>query len=131
MSKTLLVLLLMTPYLAMASDRPAVDTRLAKMVEAVVGGTGFSSINISATTNDSVSIDKIDGLSVCDPASAAKVRKLQEAFDAYPGVGDDFGPAFFSILNKDGTRKRMAPEVVIKRGLAAGCTDVHVSIVHD
>jgi len=126
MNRFLLAALLMSSV-ASATDSPALDTRLAVIVEAAVRATGLS-INISQTTTYSVNIDKIDGKNVCDPAAASEVKRFQDALNDQPNIKENYGPAYFSLTSLDGTRKVVAPEQLKKQGTLKGCTNIYVSV---
>ncbi|HEY7639943.1 MAG TPA: hypothetical protein VH814_09480 [Steroidobacteraceae bacterium] len=103
MERLLLLALLITSA-ASAADSPAVDSRLAIIVEGAVRATGLS-INISQATLYSVNINKINGRSVCDPAAASEVKQLQDALNDQAGIKENYGPAYYSLTSPDGTRK--------------------------
>jgi hypothetical protein len=126
MKRFLLAALLMTSV-ASAADSPAVDTRLATVVEGAVKATGLS-INISQATMYSVNINKINGKNVCDPTAASEVKRLQDALNDQPNIKENYGPAYYSLTSPDGTRKVLSPEQLKTQGTLKGCTNIYVSV---
>ena len=81
---------------------------LAAMVEEVVAATGLS-INISEQTRTSVSINEVNGRSVCAAKALADVKKLQSAFNGHRHIYRNIGPALVSTTDRDGTKSPEAP----------------------
>ena len=127
MKKIVASLLILGSSFAMAGESPAVDTRLAKAIEAAALATGFD-INISQSTKSSVNINTVNGRNVCDTTAIEDVRKFQDAIAQQPYVKDNFGPAYYSVTAQDGTRKMLSSEELIKRGTLKGCTAIYVSV---
>ena len=127
MLRVLATLLVLTSTVVVAGESPTVDSRLADLIERAVKETGFS-INISGSTIYSVSINTINGVSVCDATSASNVKLLQDALNKQPNIKDNFGPAYYSVTTPDGTRKFLAPEQLEKQGILKGCTNIYVSV---
>jgi|SRR5690349_7622740 len=127
MNRHLAAVLLLTSAVANAGGSPTVDTRLAIIVEGAVKATG-QSINISQSTTYSVNINKINGKDVCDPATAAEVKRLQDALNDQPNIKENYGPAYYSLTSPDGTRKVLSPEQLKTQGTLKGCTNIYVSV---
>jgi hypothetical protein len=124
------VLMLLFPLSAGAADSPAVDTRLARLIEAAVSVTGLS-INISGSTRTTLTIDRINGVEVCSAQASHWARDLQDALNRQPHVRDVFGPAYFSVTDRSGVRKYLTAQEIRARGLISGCTSIYVSIHAD
>lgn len=112
---------------SVADDSPAVLTELAEMIEAAVLETGLS-ININGSEEDSVSINTINGRSVCSDEAFQDVLTLQEAFNRQEHIRRNFGPAFLSVTFASGERKFLDKEDLIEQGVIEVCTSIYVSI---
>jgi hypothetical protein len=110
-----------------AAEPPAVDSRLANAIEKAVVTTGIG-ININESTQDSVNIDKVNGRDVCDPAAADDVKRLQVAIDAQPHIRNNFGPAFYSVTDLDGSHRTLSPSQLAAQGITKKCTGIYVSV---
>ncbi len=75
--KKIFLLLLFIPFSLNAESIPVKDS-LASLIESAVVETNFD-VNISIETKDTIEIDKINGIGVCDPAAKNYVLKLQKA----------------------------------------------------
>jgi hypothetical protein len=110
-----------------AGEPPAIDSRLANAIEKAVITTGIG-ININESTQDSVNINTVNGRDVCDPAAADDVKRLQEAINAQPHIRNNFGPAFYSVTESDGSRKTLLPSQLAAQGIAKKCAGIFVSV---
>ena len=126
MNRLIATFLFLSSAFAFAGESPLVDARLAEIVEGAVKATGFS-INISESTEYSVNINTINGRNVCDKEAAGDVKRFQDAVGEQPNVRNNYGPAYYSVT-RDGTRKVLSPEQLIKQGVLKGCTNIYVSV---
>jgi hypothetical protein len=128
MQRIAICVLIVASSAVLGGESPVVDTRLARAIEAAALQTGID-INIRQSDGNSVNINRLNGRNVCDKAAIEDVRKFQDAVAQQASVKNDFGPAYYSTLAPDGTRKVLTPEQLTKLGLLEGCTDIYVSVV--
>jgi hypothetical protein len=122
----LLSFLVLHAQAATSQPIPVAD-ELADMVEQVVSGTGIS-INIASQTRTSVTIDKVNGVTVCAQEARGNVEKLQLAFEAHPSIYRNVGPALASVTESDGTKRRPGVADVQPHGPVGSCQGIYVSI---
>ena len=119
---------LVSPQLLGADSQP-VREDLASMVEEVVVQTGLS-INVIESTRTSISINQVNGRSVCAPEARSDVEKLQLAFEAHPAIHRNIGPVLISITDRSGKKNPGDRSELERAGILKGCPNVYVS-VHD
>ncbi|MEY8199978.1 MAG: hypothetical protein RPS47_12110, partial [Colwellia sp.] len=116
------------------STNMPVRNELAGMVEDTVRETGLD-ININSTNRtllpggdasnhhfqNAVDINRINGLRVDNPAVLSNATKLQDAFQAHPGIRENFGPAY--NLKKVGSR-------IVDRSTSAKIVRLHRNHIH-
>jgi predicted RND superfamily exporter protein len=127
MARISLVTLVLWFSMAVAGEPIAIDSRLAKAIEQAVVATGID-ININESTQDSININTVNGRNVCDPEAAEDVNRLQTAINAQPYIRNNFGPAFYSVGEADGSRKTLTPEQLAAQGITTKCKGIYVSV---
>jgi len=104
-----------------------VDFRLADMVEEVLKKTNLK-INISAMTEKTLEINKVNGVDVCNIRSKERVLKLQKFFVAQRNIYKNESIYSSWVKKENGNFTYVSEKNMRRKGLKNACKTVYISV---